>query len=188
MTAPARLDRRAELARVSYELIAELGIDGVSLRGVARRLGATTGLVSHHFADRSELTAAALDHAAAVIVDRVTALPADAHPLEVLGAVLPTDPVTVENWRFALSVRTAAMFDPELRRFDRTIREHWDAYLPAHLAGLVEGDPREAARHLVALVDGIALQAVLDPDRWPPERQLAHLRAGFAALTIGAWT
>lgn len=157
----------------------------MSLRGVARRLGATTGLVSHHFSDRAALTAAALDHAAAVIVDRVMAIPVGADPVEVLAAVLPTDAVTIESWRFSLSVRTAAVFDPELRRFDRVIRDHWMGYLPVELAGRVAGDPEEAARHLVALVDGIALQALLDPDSWPAERQLAHLRVGFAALSTG---
>jgi len=183
---PIRPNRRAELAKTSYELIAERGMEGVSLRAVARRLGATTGLVSHHFADRAELTEAALDHAAAVIVTRVMKMPGTTDVFDVLAAVLPIDAVTIENWRFAFSVRTSAMFDPDLRRFDRMILEHWNSYLPGQLAGRVEGDLHDACRHLIALVDGIALQAVLNPLDWPADKQIHHLRLGYSALVTGA--
>jgi hypothetical protein len=52
----------------------------------------------------------------------------------------------------------------------------------------VAGDRLEAARHLVALVDGIAFDAVLDPAAWPPDRQVEHLRAGFVAVEQTAFT
>jgi AcrR family transcriptional regulator len=175
-------DRRADLARAAYEMIAERGIDGLSLRALARRFGATTGLVSHHFVDRAELVEAALDHATAVVVGRITSLGRGGHPLELLAAVLPVDPASAEQWRFAFSLRTATLFDPSLARFDRAIRTSWQAGLPKRLAGHVDGDPKEAARQVVALVDGIAFQAVLDPSTWTPERQLAHLRRGFSAV------
>lgn len=177
-------DRRADLARAAYTLIAERGLDGLSLRTLARRLGATTGLVSHHFADRADLVEAALDHATRVIVERVASAGPDAEPLTQLALVLPTDEVTRENWRFALSVRAAAMVDPTLRRFPETILRHWEKHLPPRLAPYVDGNPMEATRHLVLLVDGIALQAVIDPARWPPRRQREHLRRGFEAFTV----
>lgn len=154
------------------------------MRVLARRVGATTGLVSHHFVDRADVVEAALDHSTQVIVDRTEPLvAAGAHPVDLLAAVLPTDEATRENWRFALTVRVASLANEELRRFDRAITAHWRGALPDLLAGHVDGDPHEAAEHLVALVDGIALRAVLDPDGWPPERQRDHLRTGFRALT-----
>ncbi len=165
-------------------MIAERGIDGVSMRALARRVGATTGLVTHHFLDRAELIEAALDHSAAVIIDRTApAVAAGSDPVDVLAEILPTDATTRENWRFALAVRVASLANDDLRRFDRTITAHWRSSLPSLVAAHVSTDPDEAAEHLVALVDGIALRAVLDPDGWPPERQLAHLRTGFDALT-----
>ena len=44
-------------------------------------------------------------------------------------------------------------------------------------------DVREEADRLIALVDGIALQAMLDADSWPMDRQVRHLDAALAALT-----
>jgi AcrR family transcriptional regulator len=179
----AASERRAVLARAAYELIAERGLDGLSLRTVARRCGATTGLVSHHFVDRAELVEAALDHATAVVVERLAAAGPDAEPLDLLALVLPTDAATRENWRFALTVRAAAMVDPTLRRFPDAIRRLWERHLPKRLSGRVEGGPRDAAPPLVVVVVGIALQAVVDPKRWPARRQREHLRRGFDALS-----
>ena len=180
------VDRRTQLAVAAYEVVAESGIDGLSLRTVARRVGATTGLVSHHFHDRKELVAAALDHAVATMMQRSLAVAPDASPFDVLAAVLPTDPVTMQVWRFSLSVRAAGLFDAELRPFDEMIRDHWARNLPARLDAAVVGDPVEAARHLVALVDGISLNAALDPEGWPADRQVLHLRAGMRVLDDGA--
>jgi AcrR family transcriptional regulator len=179
-------NRRAQIAAAAYELVAEQGIERLSLRAVARRVGATTGLVSHHFVDRRDLLAAALDHAVAVMVDRMRAQPDHAGAFDHLAAVLPTDERTMEVWRFSLSVRAAGLFDDDLQQFDRAIRAYWEEHLPDRLADVPAAERVAAARHLVAVVDGIALNAALDPAGWPAQRQIAHLRAGFAALTTGA--
>ncbi len=183
-----RPDRRTELAVAAYQVVAEGGIDRLSLRTVARRVGATTGLLSHHFTDRRDLIGAAVDHAAATMLARVLTVADDAHPVDLLAAVLPTDEQTFEVWRFSLSVRTAALFDDELGQFDRRIRDYWEQNLPRRLRLIAPGDRLEAARHLVALVDGISFHAVLDPPAWPAEHQIEHLRAGFVAVEQTAFT
>ena len=47
----------------------------------------------------------------------------------------------------------------------------------------VDDAPTEAER-LIGLVDGIALQALFDPDAWPPERQLRALDAGLLTASV----
>lgn len=169
-------------------MIAESGVLGLSLRAVARRFGATTGMVSHHFLDRAELVSAALDYAAGVMINRLvdhagvgdpaTVTP----PFDVLAAVLPTDAVTIENWRFALSVRAAALSDHDFLAFDRRITDHWSNYLPERLRATGVTEAADAADFLIAVVDGIALRATTDPGAWPAERQLRHLRRAFDGL------
>jgi hypothetical protein len=39
-------------------------------------------------------------------------------------------------------------------------------------------DAQVEAERLIGLVDGIALQALFDPDSWPADRQLRSLEAG----------
>ena len=44
--------------------------------------------------------------------------------------------------------------------------------------------PGAEALRLVAILDGIALQAIFEPDRWPAEEQLAMVRADLAQLEL----
>ena len=67
-----------------------------------------------------------------------------------------------------------------------------DAYreFRAYLAELIRDDEPSSTDHsalleaerLIALVDGVALQALFDPDSWPPERQLQALDIGLGVL------
>jgi AcrR family transcriptional regulator len=48
-------ERRRELIRVMADLVAEEGIDGATIRKVARRAGVSTGMVSHYFPAKRDL-------------------------------------------------------------------------------------------------------------------------------------
>ncbi len=51
-------------------------------------------------------------------------------------------------------------------------------------AELASGTEAQAlAERLIAAVDGIAVQALFDPETWPPEHQLATLDVAMARLT-----
>jgi len=43
-------------------------------------------------------------------------------------------------------------------------------------------DPAHEARRLVAVLDGIAVQAIFRPDRWPPAEQLQVVEEHLATL------
>lgn len=180
---PQPKGRRPELAEAAYRMIAERGVEGLSLRAVARELGATTGLVTHHFIDRAELIDAALAHAARVMVRRIErAVGPDATAADVLAAVLPTDGEALENWRFTLSVRAAALSDPAFRRYDETIAAHWASFLPDELRPTLGDAADDTADQLVAVLDGLSLRAAVDPDAWPPERQRRLLDLAWRSL------
>ena len=148
-SAGAAGDRRTELAEAAYRLIAERGVEGMSMRALARTVGATTGLVSHHFVDRDDVVAAALDHATDVMQSRPVRL-GSRTPFDLLAAVLPTDAEAIENWRFSVAVRSAALHDPELLQFDRRVATIWRENLPGLLEGVADVDPLVATDHLVA--------------------------------------
>ena len=68
-----------------------------------------------------------------------------------------------------------------------TINAEDGAEFRAYLARLIVDDDATTTREtavseaerLIALVDGVALQALFDPDSWPPERQLRALDVGL---------
>lgn len=177
--------RRSEVAAAAYRLIAERGLSGLSLRAVARAVGGTTGIVTHHFADRAELVEAALDHARRTMVDRFGDLPHDASLVDLAVATLPTDAEMVTSWRVWLVVRAAALHDPEMARFHRAMYDEWRAALGRAAPG---GGRRAAAPdaldHVMAVVDGVALRAAHDPKAWPPRRQREHVRLAVQAVGL----
>lgn len=80
-------DLRAELVRVSLELIAERGLDGFSVAEVARRAKVSPAAPYRHFPERESLLAAVATDLACHLADEVTAA-AEAHdePAEGLAA------------------------------------------------------------------------------------------------------
>src|SRR6185503_18200190 len=53
--------RRREVAEAVWRVLAETGFAGLSLRAVAREMGATTGLLTHYFRSKRELVRHALE-------------------------------------------------------------------------------------------------------------------------------
>jgi hypothetical protein len=45
-------------------------------------------------------------------------------------------------------------------------------------------DPDDVADELLAVVDGITVDALTDPERYPPDRQLALLRRALVRLGL----
>jgi AcrR family transcriptional regulator len=178
--------RRSELADAAARVIARSGIDGASLREVAAEAGWTTGALVHYFANKQELLAftlqASLDRRRSRLADRASLTPAEAL-YATLRSALPITPETSLHWTVTLAFAAQASADADLAVIQR------EAYLDFRdtVSALVAGEhgPRDTAEReaerLIALVNGIALQALFAPDLWTEERQLAALDAGMSA-------
>jgi len=175
-------ERRHELAAAAAQLIARDGVGAATMRGVAAEAGWTTGALTHYFADKRELLlftfcdSLARRHAARDA--RETIAPLDALVRSLEGA-LPVDEERRRHWMVTIAFCAQAAGDDELSTAQR------DAYraFRAHIAGLVDaagianGAAAEArAEQLIAVADGIALQALFAPGDWPQRRQLTRLR------------
>jgi len=152
------------------------------MRALARSVGATTGIVTHHFLDRAEVVEAALGHARSTMLDRALALPAGSTAFDLLVATLPLDDRMVTSWRVWLDVRAAALHDPDMARFHREMYDEWQAESERRLQPELGEAAAVAVDHLMAVVDGIALRAALDPDAWPESRQRKHLTTAWDAV------
>jgi hypothetical protein len=97
--------------------------------------------------------------------------------------VLPIDEDGRLHWTVTVAFCAQAAADPELalRQRDayRTFRGSVTTLVER--AGRASGDgARAEAERLIALIDGVAIQALFDPESWPPQRQLAALDAALA--------
>jgi AcrR family transcriptional regulator len=181
-------ERRSELAEAAAHLIARAGIGAATMRDVAAEAGWTTGALTHYFADKRELLLytfqASLERRRAA---RATSDPND--PLAQLNTslegALPLDDDRRRHWMVSIAFCAQATGDPDLAAAQRDAYREFRGYL----AGLVErcefagGRAAETvAERLIAAADGIAVQALFDPELWPPKHQLATLRAAVAPL------
>jgi AcrR family transcriptional regulator len=178
-------ERRAELAAAAARVIVRAGLAGTTMREVAAEAGWTTGALTHYFTDKRELLRSTLEaslrgrRASRVDVSALT--PAEALR-DALRRALAVDEATRLHWIVTMAFCTQAAGDPELAVTQR------DAYraFRTEVARLVERDGRAAGDHavreaerLIALLDGVAVQALFDPESWPPARQLAMLDAAL---------
>ena len=82
--------RREEVAEATWRVIAKHGVDGATLREIAREAGFTTGVIHHYFRDRGELMAFAYELIAEQTAERLTETLAD------LPAGMPRVRATIE--------------------------------------------------------------------------------------------
>jgi len=162
----------------------QAGFAGLSIRAVARELDATTGIVTHYFPTKRELTSFALDLLAETTEsrDRRIADP-DVDPdglrdlRSALRGMLPLDAISTTANRIWVSSWDAALAD------ERHAADHADRYRVsrAKIAELLtdtDGDRDrvlQVTEVLHSFILGMTVQAVLDPTSYPPQRQIALL-------------
>ncbi len=189
-------ERRAELAAAAARLIARSGIGAATIRGVAAEAGWTTGALTHYFDDKRALLRFTLEESLAGRrarrPGRRARAPGTALRDTLLGA-LPIDEAARLHWTVTIAFCSQAVADPDLAVVQRDAYRDFrsDVTRLVVRAGRAPdgGDAGDGARaeaeRLIALTDGVALQALFDPESWPPERQIAAVDEALGAEAPG---
>ena len=182
--------RREEIAEAAWRVVERAGPEGASMREIAREAGHTTGVVTHYFRDKRELMAFAFGLMVERSTGRVAEAAARSGPAEALAQLLPLDGERRRETTVWLALMSASLTDPHLAaELRQRYREAREATLPVFRGGLEKTrgeDPDDVADELLALVDGITVDALTDPERYPPDRQLALLRRALVRLGLPA--
>ena len=172
-------ERRHELAAAAARVIARSGVAGATMREVAAEAGWTTGALTHHFHDKRALLRFTLETSLEgrwARRQRRRAMTPDEALRSTLVDALPTDDASLLHWTVTVAFCAQAAGDPELavtqRDAYREFRHEVTSLVTACGRAHGDGATREAER-LIALLDGVALQALFDPATWPAERQIA---------------
>jgi TetR/AcrR family transcriptional regulator, transcriptional repressor of bet genes len=186
--------RREELAAAVWRIASRDGLDAVTIRGVAAEAGWSTGALHHYFSDKEELLLFAFRTIAGRVGRRVEAARESARePVELvrelLAIGLPIDPERCDETRVWFAFLGLALSRPGLARAQGAAYGQWrrlvaSALEEAQAAGALDSalDPYREAASLVALVDGLAVQAMFEPSGPSAERQLEVLDARLAEL------
>ncbi|MFF3408953.1 TetR/AcrR family transcriptional regulator [Streptomyces sp. NPDC002742] len=159
-------ERRAEIVRATLEVIAERGYRGASLAAVAERVGLTQQGLLHHFPTKEALLVAVLKER-----DQWDALPDTTWRADLLVSLVEYNamrPAIIQTFA-ALLGESVTEGHPAREFFTRrytavrasmasVLRAEYGERLPSGLT------PERAAPLLVAVMDGLQYQWLLDPE------------------------
>src|SRR3954452_1131811 len=169
-----RMNRRAEIVQAAFELFAERGYRGASLADVADRVGLTTAVLLHSFSSKAELLTVVLDERdrmGAQLVEEAGPLPAS-----LPGQLERLRQLVASNAQQAGLVQTFTVLAAESvteghpaqeffrARYSRMRRLLADNFLRDTERGLQEADAVLAANLVIAVMDGLQVQWLLDPE------------------------
>ncbi|MEU6675807.1 TetR/AcrR family transcriptional regulator [Streptomyces sp. NPDC046853] len=158
-------ERRAEILRAALEVIAERGYRGASLGAVAERVGLTQQGLLHYFPTKDALLVAVLEAR-----DQWDAVPSNEIRLDLLGSLVEYNamrPGIIQTFS-ALLGESVTDGHPAREYFTErygSVREKFAAVLRAEYGERLPGGltPEAAAPLLVAVMDGLQYQWLLDP-------------------------
>ncbi len=185
-------ERRDQAIAAASAILARSGLRAVTVRAVAREAGFSTAVVSHYFRDKQEMlhlvfernTQSALE-AADVALERTGALKAFIEPSMVLTQE------SADRWRIWLAyiAQVVSEADGSALQHDSVIDR------VARLAEVLEAfkaqgdlqpdlDCRLEAQRLLAVMVGLAIQVMFDPEGWPNARQHALVDVELRGLFV----
>lgn len=188
--------RRSEILCGAIRVIAREGVVAAKLKDIARESGVSLGLIQHYFDTRENLIDAAFV-AMMQVISRGHPLPTEAEidPLQFLYEVNRRHVFgTVsfpERWGFWSELWAASGRSEHARDVAKQIYELWAQPIEAALGQLkdqgrlpVGAEPVELTTEMLALMDGLAIRTLAEPDRFTPERMLRVLN-GWTTVQLG---
>lgn len=183
--------RRADIATLTIDIVAREGIQAATIRRIAAEAGFSTTAITHYFADKRELLEWAFQSLASEgerrFEDARAQQPGDA--IAALMTMTPWCEINKRRWKAYLAFWDRAARDPELaitlaestRAGRMFVRELLEADASAGAA--VEA----AADMLNALIQGLALQMLVEPKTWTEAKVRIALTDAFelARLKLG---
>ncbi|MEJ7875848.1 MAG: TetR/AcrR family transcriptional regulator [Solirubrobacterales bacterium] len=160
-------ERREAILVAAARVISKQGVRGLRVEEVASEAGVSPPLLYYHFASRSGLIRAALEHASeqapsAVLRRSPTGADGFRAVRDALLAELDDDRAVRDNAVVWGEVSASAVFEPALRDDVRRVSEEWCATVSGAIRrGCDDGsirldaNPDEAAQILITLVDGL---------------------------------
>jgi len=163
--------RREEVLVATCAVIGEVGFRHVRIADVAERIGTSTGIIHYYFRTKDELLEEAFRFVIESARERsLEALEGITDPEERLMTVIRVNLPTASNhldWPIWIHLWAEALRDPALRRVSVTAYDRWVRLVEKIVTeGQEQGafshlDAREFATQLLAMIDGLVVQALI---------------------------
>ena len=164
--------RRQYLGELAFQLITENGYDAATFRALADAAGCTTGMIVHYFPTRDDILLGALSHAEGITRDRMDYCLNHYEGIEALRqclyAVMPADRKLGRHWRLWISFWGRATNNDAVNKRQSAAyaeaRSRWSEFIvkaQKHGDISLKIQPREEAKSVMALLDGLGVQSMV---------------------------
>lgn len=191
--------RRRQILEAAGSVIASRGIGETRVADIAAELGMSPALVLYYFESKDRLLLEALAARNRLFLtslrERLTACRSEAERMRCLiDASTPREGAherDQDEWLLWPAMWERARHDPELASERARLDAEWRRIIADVVAaGIADGefvdvDSRSFAVQLSAMLDGLALQVILD-DPEVDAKAMRHLALQFASHTLGA--
>jgi AcrR family transcriptional regulator len=175
-------DRRIEVAEAAWRVIIREGLDRTSIRAIAQELGCSTGVITHYFRDKDELTLFALERVFENLLEDMKAYTDEWQGIErleqMLFSALPFEARGIAGWQVWIAFLGYAIGRENLvqehrKRYDFLRELIYQELTNLQAAKIIRADLDLTleANALVALVDGIGTSMVINSEQFHPDQQ-----------------
>lgn len=173
----AATGRRNEIVNATIQVIQKKGIGGATMRAIAREMGLTTGVISHHFSDKNELLTEALKTGFQPWFEALEAGPTLGGPWERLRYLFLTTVLKRCDSKRGSRVWVGMLLQIKLEenlwevyksQYGVMREEVFALFRECQKQGFIRDDldPVIECNHLFALSDGLIISAFGEPDRF----------------------
>jgi AcrR family transcriptional regulator len=178
--------RREEIAGAVLRVVGHRGVNGVTMRAVAKEAGWSTGILHHYFNDKQALLVGGLRLAASITGKHIRKAMSDSEPKQqlrlVLEAGMPLDQRREVLCRIFFFFWAEGLGDSDLSKELAHNYDWWKQQIRSILKvgqkqGWVRSDisTRMLAEMLVAMADGVAVQARFSSPVMSKQRLSKHV-------------
>jgi AcrR family transcriptional regulator len=186
-------DRRIEVAKAAWRVIAREGLDRTSMRAIAQELGASTGVVTHYFRNKEELTLFALEQVFENVLEDMKTCAKSRKGIDrleqMMFVALPLDAIGSDDWQvwvafLGYSIGREHLLQEHRKRYAllRQILGQELAHLQTAQLIRADLDITLEANALIALVDGIGMGVVMCLEQFSKEQQRYLVRRHIQSL------
>ncbi|OPG72053.1 transcriptional regulator [Pseudomonas ogarae] len=186
--------RRTEITKAVIRSIGKEGLANVTIRGIAREGGFSSGTLAHYFNSKEELIDFAFDEISKQAFQRIEARAFSyTKSREKIRAVieeLTPQPSDEHDSVISVSFWAAARQNERLRQKFHEVYENLRSYLRGFIdEGIssgefrIGGDIEDEIDFIVAITDGLLVSFLLDPGRFPEEKGRRLVSAALDRLT-----
>jgi AcrR family transcriptional regulator len=187
-------ERRVQLLEAVWRVIARDGLEGATIRVIAKETGWSSGVLAHYFADKDEIIESALALAYERIAARWDQKLKGLSGIEALQELvldnLPLDDERELETKFLMNYWSRAIREGDhVPRPRRRGPQLIDLLTQIAAQGQADGEivggdaPEDIAERLLGLIDGFSLHTLLDPQRLTRTRQVQLVQQEFDRLS-----